>query len=80
MSLPAKNDVHYAQMFGNLTPEEKADVDLSVLALGPIVSGLMLESNIETKGLTEEGISRILGQVFDAFFPSRCRVKVLALK
>jgi AcrR family transcriptional regulator len=71
MSKPAKDDVHYNLLFGPLTPEQKADIDLFILALGPIISGLMLESSIETEGLTEEGISRILGQVFDAFFPRR---------
>jgi AcrR family transcriptional regulator len=70
MSIPAKDGVHYKQFFGSLTEEQKARVDLLTLALGPIVSGLMLESNIETKTLTEEGISWILGQVFDAFFPT----------
>jgi AcrR family transcriptional regulator len=71
MSKPAKDDEHYAQMFGPLTPKQREDVDLSVLALGPIISGLMLESYIETEGLTEVGIGRILGRVFDAFFPSQ---------
>jgi AcrR family transcriptional regulator len=71
MSKPANDDAYYNLIFGPLTPEQKAHIDLSVLALGPIVSGLMLESNIETEGLTEEGISRILGLVFDAFFPNQ---------
>jgi AcrR family transcriptional regulator len=71
MSTPVKDDARYNLLFGPLTSEHKAEVDLSLLALGPIVSGLMLESNIESEGLTEEGISRILGLVFDAFFPNR---------
>ncbi|MFZ1085029.1 MAG: hypothetical protein WAN35_08690 [Terracidiphilus sp.] len=37
----------------------------------PIISGLMLESNIETNCLTEKGMAGFFGLVFDAIFPSR---------
>ena len=58
----------YRQMFGPLDRKRRSDVDLSLSALGPVVSGLMLESYFEPEILSEEGIRRILGRVFDALF------------
>ena len=60
----------YEQMFGQLTREKKADNDLALAALGPIVNGLVLESHFETEILSEKGLRRILGRIFDALFPS----------
>src|SRR6266700_3775344 len=59
----------YQKMFGPLTREQKADNDLALAALGPIISGLMLESHFETELLSEKGLRRILGRLFDALFP-----------
>ncbi len=58
----------YRQLFGALDRKGRAEVDLSLSALGPVVSGLMLESYFEPETLSEEGIRRILGRVFDALF------------
>ncbi len=58
------------QLFGKLTRLEKADNDLALIALGPIVSGLILESQFEPEALTEKGLRRILGRIFDALFPA----------
>jgi AcrR family transcriptional regulator len=70
MSKPAMNDSSYEQMFGQLTREEKADNDLALAALGPIVTGMILESYFEPRLLNEEGIRRLLGRIFDALFPA----------
>ena len=71
MSKTANDDARYEQMFGQLRDREKAENDLALLALGPIVSGLMLESHFEPDVLSEKGLSRILGRIFDALFPAR---------
>jgi hypothetical protein len=55
-------------MFGELTQTQKADNDLALLALGRILSGLMLESHFESKVLTEKALRRLLGRIFDALF------------
>lgn len=70
MSKPSYDGSAYEQMFGQLTREQKADNDLAAAALGPIVSGLILESYFEPKVLSEQGIRRILGRIFDALFPA----------
>jgi len=54
------------QMFGQLKGEQKTDHELSLIALGPIVSGLILESHFEPEMLSEKALRRILGRVFDA--------------
>jgi len=59
----------YAQMFGELTRVTRTDNDVALAALGPILSGLILESNFEPDVLSEKGLRRILGRIFDAFFP-----------
>jgi len=71
MSKPTTSDAHYKLMFGELTREEKTDIDLSSSALGPIVSGLMLESHFEPEKLSEAALRRLLGRLFDALFHSR---------
>lgn len=58
------------QLFGKLTRLEKVENELALIALGPIVSGLILESHFEPELLTEKGLRRILGRIFDVFFPS----------
>jgi AcrR family transcriptional regulator len=58
------------QVFGQITREQQTDHDLSITALGPIVSGLILESYFEPGILSEKGLRRILGRIFDALFPA----------
>jgi AcrR family transcriptional regulator len=68
MSKPAREETIFEEMFGKLTRDQKADNDLSLLALGPVVSGLILESYFEPEMLSDKGIRRILGRIFDALF------------
>jgi len=56
------------QLFGKLTRLDKTDNDLALIALGPIDSGLILESQFEPETLSEKGLRRILGRIFDALF------------
>jgi AcrR family transcriptional regulator len=69
MSKPAQDGWAREQMFGKLTGQQRADNDLAVAALAPIVTGLILESYFEPKVLSEPGLRVILGRVFDALFP-----------
>ena len=70
MSKPTKEDARYTQLFGELTHQQRADMDLATAALGPIVSGQILESYFEPETLSEKGIRRLLGRIFDALFPA----------
>jgi hypothetical protein len=70
MAKPSQEDAAWAQMFGRLTREQKRENELSLVALRPIVSGLMLESYFEPEILSDKGLRRILGRIFDALFPS----------
>jgi len=69
MSKPAQDGWAHERMFGKLTGEQKADNDLALAALGPIVSGLILESYFEPQMLNEQGLTRIFGRIFDALVP-----------
>jgi AcrR family transcriptional regulator len=69
MAKPPQDDATWAQMFARLTREQKRENELSLAALGPIVSGLMLESYFEPEILSEKGLRRVLGRIFDALFP-----------
>jgi len=60
------DDAAYKQLFGHLKRSQKRENDLSLLALGPINSGLILEGQIEPDVLTEKALRRILGRIFDA--------------
>jgi AcrR family transcriptional regulator len=60
----------YAHIFGEPARGMRTDNDLSAASLGPIISGLILESNFEPAVLSEEGLRRILGRIFDALFPA----------
>ena len=71
MSKPPQNDWNYEQMFGKLTREQKADNDLALASLGPLMSGLILESHFEPQILSDKGIRRLLGRLFDALFITR---------
>jgi AcrR family transcriptional regulator len=54
------------KMFGPLTRRQKPAVQLSLSALGPILSGLILDSYFEPDILTEKALRTILNTVFDA--------------
>jgi AcrR family transcriptional regulator len=71
MSKPAGGDSNFELMFGHLTRDQKADNDLAISALGPVVSGLILESHFEPEILSEKGVRRLLGWIFDALFSTR---------
>jgi AcrR family transcriptional regulator len=58
------------KMFGTFTGVQRSAIDLSLTALGPIISGLILESYFEPATLSEQSIRRILNTVFGALFPS----------
>jgi AcrR family transcriptional regulator len=71
MSKATNDDAIYERVFGRLTKDQKFDNDLALLALGPIVSSLILESHFEPENLSEKSLRRILGRIFDALFPAR---------
>jgi len=68
MSKATNDDSTYERLFGRLTRDQKSENELSLLALGPIVSGLILESHFEPDNLSEKALRRILGRIFDALF------------
>lgn len=57
-------------VFGELSGEQKTENELALVALGPILSGLILESHFEPDLLSERGLRRILGRIFDSLFPA----------
>jgi AcrR family transcriptional regulator len=59
------------QLFGPLTRPQKSALDRSLSALGPIVSGLILESYFDPKILSENSIRQILTTVFTALFTTQ---------
>ena len=70
ISKVAKQGAIYEQLFGKLTPDKRPDVELSLTALGPIFSGLILESQLNPENLPEKALRRILGRIFDALIPA----------
>ena len=72
LSRATTDDRLYVQMFGELTRQTRADDDLALAALGPMLSGLILESNFEPDVLSEKGLRWILSRIFDALFPPPC--------
>ncbi len=68
MSRTPADERLYIQMFGELSGGSRADNDLALAALAPIISGLILESNFEPNVLSKKGLRRILGRIFDALF------------
>jgi hypothetical protein len=70
--LKATNDsTLWEQMLGQLTRDQKKDHDMSLIALWPILSGLILESHFEPDILSERALRRLLGRIFEALFPER---------
>jgi len=66
ISRTTNNNPSFQQIFGKLSREQKAEIDTSLIALGPVVSGLILESHFEPERLSEKNLSRLLGRLFDA--------------
>jgi AcrR family transcriptional regulator len=64
-----EGDSTFVKMFGELTHSQKSQIDVSLLALGPILSGLMLESHFESENLSERALRGLLGSIFDALIP-----------
>jgi hypothetical protein len=58
-------------LFGPLSRPQKAEVDLSIAVMGPIISGLILETYFEPQTLSEKALRRVLGRIFDALFPAQ---------
>jgi AcrR family transcriptional regulator len=73
MAKPPRDAASDAEMFGKLIGEQKTDNDLALVALAPILSGLILESYFEPAVLSEKGLRRLLGRIFDAFFLTRSK-------
>lgn len=76
ISRTTTDDRLYVQMFGELTRETRADDDLALAALGPMISGLILESNFEPDVLSDKKLRRVLGRIFDALFPPPGEVRM----
>jgi AcrR family transcriptional regulator len=70
MSKPPRDESSDERIFGKLTRSQRTDNELAITALGPIMSGLMLESHFEPEMLSEKGLRRLLGRIFDALFPA----------
>jgi AcrR family transcriptional regulator len=70
MSKEPNGSAKEKEHFNQLTRLDKADAELIRVALGPVVSCLMLESYFEPEALSEEGLKRILGRIFDALIPN----------
>jgi AcrR family transcriptional regulator len=70
MSKATTDHSMHAQMFGPLSGQQKADNDLALASLGPVISGLILESHFEPQILSEKGLRRLLGRIFDSLFPT----------
>jgi AcrR family transcriptional regulator len=60
----------HEQVFGPLTRDQRLENDASLAALGPMVSGLILESYFEPTLLSDKALRRLLGRIFDALFPA----------
>ncbi len=73
MSKATSDDVLYEKMFGQVTRDQRRDNDLSLAALGPVFSGLILESHFEPEIFSEKSLPRVLGRIFDALFPASHR-------
>lgn len=68
MARPPRGHEGEVKVFGRVSREQKADNELAFAALGPIFSGLILESYFEPEVLGETGLRRILGRIFDSLF------------
>lgn len=66
LSWTADNGVTSELLFGKLTGVRKSERDQSMLALGPVVSGLIIESYFQPEAFTEKALRRVLGKIYDA--------------
>jgi AcrR family transcriptional regulator len=71
MSIATNHEALYERTFGKPSRVDKSDNDIARMALGPILSGLILESYFEPAVLTDKALRRILGRIFDSLFPVR---------
>jgi len=67
LSRATNDDFISKQLFG-MSQGDDIGRKLYLLALGPVVSGLILESQFEPEIFSEEGLQRVLGEVFDVLF------------
>jgi AcrR family transcriptional regulator len=58
------------QMFGPRSRTEKAELNASTLALGPLANSLVLESYFEPDVFSERILKKILNRIFDALVPA----------
>ena len=72
MSKATNDESIYEHLFGQHTGQQKADNDLALASLGPIISGLILESYFEPQILSEKGLRQMLSRIFDSFFSNGC--------
>ncbi|MFZ0395410.1 MAG: TetR family transcriptional regulator [Terracidiphilus sp.] len=75
ISRTTNDNPSFQQIFGKLSRREKAEIDASLIALGPVVSGLILESHFEPERLSEKNLRRLLGRLFDALVRPESRGK-----
>jgi AcrR family transcriptional regulator len=68
MSKSALNRFTPEQLVGPSHSKKSREFELGGLALGPIVSALVLESFFEPERLSEKGLRYLLGRVFDALY------------
>ena len=69
MSKTTTDNSLYVQIFGEPRQDKRTENDLAAAALGPILSGLILESSFEPEVLSDDGLRLILERIFDALFP-----------
>jgi hypothetical protein len=62
-------DGHYVRMFGELARGAREGNDPALAASASIVPGLRPEGNLAPGILSEEGLRRIPGWIFDALSP-----------
>jgi AcrR family transcriptional regulator len=70
MSKAMSDSATFDRMFGHLTAGQRGDIESSLSALGPVLSGLILESHFEPDILSKKALRRLLGKIFDALVPS----------
>jgi len=68
IAIPIDDDEVFIRMYGRVSREKRTNIELSILALAPILSGLMLESNFEPDRMSDKALGRLLRTIFDALF------------
>jgi AcrR family transcriptional regulator len=67
-TLPFNDERLFVRVFGELMPSQRRDFELALVALGPILSGLVLEAHFEPLKLSASNIRRVLEKMFDMLF------------